>query len=202
MNTERYMRMPAVFLDRDGTIVEDNGDLSDPSQVVFFEDTVSSLRRLSAHFALFIVTNQSGVAKGKITMQQVDLVNAYIVSHLQRHGIRMLASYVCPHQRADGCVCIKPNPYFIKEAALEFGIDTGQSFVIGDHPHDVEFAINAGARAIYVLSGHGMKHRHELPKDTVIAAGIREATEIILEQVKPAQNIQRSLGLRQEGESK
>jgi D-glycero-D-manno-heptose 1,7-bisphosphate phosphatase len=194
--------MPAVFLDRDGTIIEDNGDLSDPSQVVFFEDTVSSLRRLSAYFALFIVTNQSGIAKGKITTQQVDLVNAYIVSHLQRHGIHIFASYVCPHKREDGCVCIKPNPFFIKKAALKFGIDTEQSFVIGDHPYDVEFAINAGAMAIYVLSGHGMKHRHELSKNTVIAAGIREATEIILKQVKPAQNIQRSLGLRLEGESK
>jgi len=66
----------------------------------------------------------------------------------------------------------------------------------------VEFGINAGARAIYVLSGHGMKHRRELSKNTVIAAGIREATEIILKQVKPTQNIQHSLGLRQERESK
>ncbi len=190
------MRIPAVFLDRDGTIIEDNGDLSDPSQVVFFDDTVESLRRLSAHFALFIVTNQSGVARGTLTMQQVDRVNAHIVSHLRRHGIRILASYVCPHQRADGCACIKPNPYFIKKAEQECGIDPGESFVIGDHPHDVEFAMNAGARAIYVLSGHGMKHRHELPHETVIAAGIREATEIILQTSKLAE--QRILGWRQE----
>ncbi len=63
------MRMPAAFLDRDGTIIEDNGDLSDPSQVVFFEDTISSLRRLTAHSALFIVTHQSGVARGTMTIQ-------------------------------------------------------------------------------------------------------------------------------------
>ncbi len=66
----------------------------------------------------------------------------------------------------------------------------------------MELAINGGAGAIYVLSGHGMKHRHELPNNTVIAAGICEATEIILQQAKPAQNIQRNLGLRQEDESK
>lgn len=191
MDTERHNCMPAIFLDRDGTIVEDNGDLSDPLQVVFFEDTVSSLRRLSAYFALFIVTNQSGVAKGTITMQQVDRVNAHIDSHLAKHGVRLLATYVCPHQRADGCECIKPNPFFLNKAKRDFGIDVGRSFVIGDHPHDVEFAMRGGASAIYVLSGHGMKHRHEIPRNTVVAAGIREATEIILERVEPTQNIER-----------
>ncbi len=115
-------------------------------------------------------------------MKQVEQVNAYIVSHLHAHGISIIACYVCPHQRADECMCIKPNPYFIKKAVMEFGIDVGKSFVIGDHPHDVEFAINAGTKAVYVLSGHGTKHRHELPKNTVIAAGIREASEIILQQ--------------------
>jgi D-glycero-D-manno-heptose 1,7-bisphosphate phosphatase len=183
MNTEQTRLVPAVFLDRDGTIIEDQGDLSDPSQVVFFKDTIPSLRRLCARFTLFIVTNQSGVAKGTITMKGVERVNAYIESYLRGYGIRLQAIYVCPHDRLSGCRCIKPNPYFPKKAEREFGIDLGRSFVIGDHPHDVELAANAGASGIYVLSGHGTKHRHEIPKSTVVANGIREAAEIVLERM-------------------
>jgi histidinol phosphatase-like enzyme len=89
------------------------------------------------------------------------------------------ATYVCPHQRSSGCKCIKPNAYFLEEAEREFGIDLRRSFVIGDHPHDVELATHVGATGIYVLSGHGMKHRDELPEGTEVAAGIMEAVEII-----------------------
>lgn len=182
-NTDQNKGIPAVFLDRDGTIIEDRGHLSDPSQVVFYKDTVPSLRSLSDHFALFIVTNQSGVAKGEITMQDVERVNSHVGSYLAAHGIAFRATYVCPHERGSGCHCIKPNPYFLKKAERDFGIDLGRSFVIGDHPHDVELAENAGAVGIFVLTGHGMKHRDELPRGTEVADGIKEATEIILKRV-------------------
>ena len=184
LNAEQSDGMPAVFLDRDGTIIEDRGHLSSPSQVVFFEDTVSSLRRLSTHFALFIVTNQSGVAKGTISMQEVESVNRHIRSYLFERGITFLQTYVCPHEPVSACCCIKPNPYFLKKAKRDFGIDLGRSFVIGDHPHDVELARNAGAHGIYVLSGHGMNHLEEIPKDTEVADGIREAVQIIMESTR------------------
>lgn len=184
LNAEQSSGIPAVFLDRDGTIIEDRGDLSSPSQVVFFEDTVYSLRRLSAHFALFIVTNQSGVAKGTISMQEVEAVNRHIGSYLFERGITLLETYVCPHEPVSACCCIKPNPYFLKKAERNFGIDLGRSFVIGDHPQDVELARNAGAHGIYVLSGHGMKHLDEIPKDTEVADGIREAVQVIMESTR------------------
>lgn len=184
LNTEQNHGLVAVFLDRDGTIIEDRGDLASPAQVVFYKDTVSSLRLLSAHFELFIVTNQSGVAKGTISMQEVEHVNSHIRSYLFEHGITIRATYVCPHERTSGCRCIKPNPYFLNKAERDFGIDLGRSFVIGDHPHDVEFARNAGAHGIYLLSGHGMKHRNEISTDTEIASGIKEAARIILEWIK------------------
>ena len=178
----------AVFLDRDGTIVEDLGDLSDPSQVVFFSDTVSSLRCLCKRFDLFIVTNQSGVAKGTISMHDVRRVNSYVASYLARYGVAIVAAYVCPHERASGCHCIKPNPYFLKKAKDDYGIDLRRSFVIGDHPHDVDFARSVGATGIYLLSGHGMKHRGEIPEGTVVASGIGEAAEYILEQTRHAES--------------
>lgn len=171
---------PAVFLDRDGTIIDDQGHLSHPSQVVFYPDTVPSLLKLQAHFSLFIVTNQSGVAKGIITLQDVARVNEYVLAHLEQSGIRIAETYVCPHDRADDCICIKPKPFFLKKAEAEHGIDLKRSFVIGDHPHDVAFGKDAGAGAIYVLSGHGMKHRHELGRDTTVAGGIGEAADLVL----------------------
>lgn len=186
INKEKNLNRPAVFLDRDGTIIEDRGYLSQPAQVVFFNDTISSLQRLQAHFDLFIVTNQSGVAKGAISTQDVATVNSYIVSHLAESGIRIAATYVCPHDRTEGCRCIKPKPYFLRKAERDFYVDLKHSFVIGDHPHDVEFAAQVGANAVFVLSGHGMKHRGELHSETKVAAGIREAADFILSRVKNA----------------
>jgi len=170
-----------VFLDRDGTIVEDRGDLSDPSQVAFFKDTVASLRRLAEHFTLFIVTNQSGVSRGTITLDDVERVNAYIETYLAARGVPIAATYVCPHERASGCKCIKPNPFFLKQAERDFHIDLRRSFVVGDHPHDVDLATRVGAIGIYVLSGHGMSHLGEVAGHTPIAEGIREATDRVLE---------------------
>lgn len=173
-------KRPAVFLDRDGTIIEDRGHLSDPSQVAFFKDTAPSLRRLTEHFTLFIVTNQSGVAKSIITMEDVHRVNDYVVKQLAAKGIPIAATYVCPHERSTGCRCIKPNPHFLKIAEHEFGIDLQRSFTIGDHPHDVELAAQAGATGIFVLTGHGTHHVKEISAQTVIAADIAEAAEKIL----------------------
>lgn len=171
---------PAVFLDRDGTIIEDRGDLARPAQVAFFADTFPALKRLSRFFELFIVTNQSGVSKGAMTMEDVQRVNAHVVSELARFDIRIREVYVCPHKRDDGCGCIKPKPYFLRKAETDHGIDLKRSFAIGDHPHDVAFAENAGAGGIYVLSGHGEKHRDELTGDVVVVGGIREAADRII----------------------
>ena len=182
----RLKDKPAVFLDRDGTIIEDRGYLKDPSQVVFFDDTASSLRKLSEFFDLFIVTNQSGVSQGIISLEDVRRVNSYIESTLNKQGIRFADIYVCPHDHSDACDCIKPKPYFMYKAAREHGIDLAHSFAIGDHPHDVVFAENVGATGIFVLSGHGEKHRDEIPATAPVASGILDAVEMIIKMRKAA----------------
>jgi D-glycero-D-manno-heptose 1,7-bisphosphate phosphatase len=171
---------PAVFLDRDGTIIEDRGILAEPSDVVFFPDTVDALKRLQGHFLLFLVTNQPGVARGAITLDHVDRVNARVLSYLAEHGVTITAVYVCPHQRSDGCSCIKPSPYFLDKAGAEHGVDLSRSFTIGDHPHDVEFARAVGSQGIYVRTGHGKKHLPELPAGEIVVSGIGEAADWIL----------------------
>lgn len=173
----------AVFLDRDGTIIEDRGHLHDPAQVVFFPDAVEALSRLQREFLLFIVTNQPGIAEGILTRQEVESVNAHVFARLAEAGIPITDVYVCPHRRQDGCHCIKPNPYFLNKAAAQYQVDLGESFTIGDHPHDVELACKAGAQGIYVLTGHGVKHRPELPSDVVIVSGISAAATRITAMV-------------------
>ena len=173
--------IPAVFLDRDGTIIEDRGHLRSPSEVVFFPGTIPALRRLQKGFKFFIVTHQPGIADGTIQAAQVARVNDHVVTSLARAGIRIERVYCCPHRRSDDCECIKPKTYYLHMAAREFGIDLGRSFVIGDHPHDVEMARNAGATGIYVLTGHGTKHRSELPPGALVAADIGQAVQRIFE---------------------
>jgi L-threonylcarbamoyladenylate synthase len=170
---------PAVFLDRDGTLIEDRGHLGDPSQVAFFPETFPALRRLGGQFLLFIVTNQNGVSKGVTTLEAVRRVNEFVVHRLAEEGIEIREVYCCPHERSDGCECIKPNPYFPRQAERVHGVDLAHSFMVGDHPPDVELAANVGARGLFVLSGHGAKHRHELRVPCEVVPGISEAADRI-----------------------
>ena len=181
---------PAVFLDRDGTIIEDHGYLRGPDEVVFFPDSIPALLRLQRFALLFIVTHQSGIAKGLVTTEEVLAVNRHVTEYLAEAGVAIRQTYCCPHDRADGCVCAKPNPYHLHQAAGDYNIDLRRSFVFGDHPHDVELARNCGAMGIYLLTGHGQKHRDELAPGVLVAGGIREAGRLA-EQMLTANALQR-----------
>jgi L-threonylcarbamoyladenylate synthase len=174
------MGSPAIFLDRDGTVIEDRGHLKDPSEVAFLPGVLTALGRLKDQFVLFLVTNQNGVALGQIKLEEAHRVNDHVARRLKEEGIPIREIYCCPHQRSDGCLCIKPNPYFPRKAEKDHGVDLGRSFVVGDHPSDVELAVNVGARGLYVLSGHGRKHRPELKAACQVVPGLAEAAEAIL----------------------
>ena len=141
---------PAIFWDRDGTLIEDRGHLAKPSEFAFLPNTISALHRLQDEFLFFIVTNQPGVAEGTISLRDVERVNVQVVSCLAEAGLKISAVYVCPHRRADRCECIKPHPHYLHEAAKDFGVSLRRSFVVGDHPHDVELAQQVGAQGVYV----------------------------------------------------
>jgi histidinol-phosphate phosphatase family protein len=179
----------AVFLDRDGTLIEDRGYLRSPDEVVFFDYTVETLRRLQPHFSLFIVTSQSGIAKGLQTPEEVNTVNAFVTDFLRGHGVNILKTYTCPHVREDDCRCIKPKPYLAQLAAEEFGIDLQRSYMIGDHPHDAEFGVRFGGTGLFVLTGHGMRHRDELDEHIPEFADLKQAADWILENCKEKKNI-------------
>lgn len=170
----------AVFLDRDGTLVEDRGALVEPSDVVFYPDTFDALKRLQDRFLLFLVTHQPWVARGVLTLDQVARVNEWIASRLAEHGVVITEAYVCPHNIEEQCLCIKPRPFFLEKAAKDHSVDLKRSFTVGDHPHDVEFARSVGARGVYVRTGHGDRHVNELPPGEIVTSGIREAADWIL----------------------
>lgn len=170
---------PAIFLDRDGTIIEDMGDIKQASEVQFYPFTFKALDLLQEHFLLFIITNQSGIAKGIVTVKEVEDVNNHILNTLKKQGIAIYDSFCCPHKSEDNCECKKPKTYFIEKARQLYNIDLNQSFIIGDHPSDVQCGINAGITPIYVLTGHGEKHKNEIKKETIVCNNILEAAKYL-----------------------
>ena len=162
---------PAIFLDRDGTIIKDKGNISDTRQVEFYHYTFECLRQLQRNYLLFIITNQPGIAKGVVLHEQVEKVNLFVQDFLKVEGVEIKAIYCCPHQKGDNCECRKPKTYFLEKAQKEYSLDLKNSYVIGDHPSDIELAIYSEANGIYLLTGHGRKHYKELSehlKDKVI----------------------------------
>ncbi len=176
------MPQPAIFLDRDGTLIEDRGYLHDPDTVHFFPDTIAALQSLHPFFRLFMVTNQAGIGDGVIAYQDAVRINRFVENRLASVGILISASYICPHARGTMCQCRKPNPFFALSAAREFDLDLPRSVAIGDHPHDVEFGRNFGGSGVYVLTGHGSRHRTELPAGWAapVVTGMAAAAELLL----------------------
>ena len=152
----------AVFLDRDGTLIEEKDYLSDPDQVVLLPGAAEALKRLQdAGFKLFIVSNQSGVGRGYFTMADVNRVNERLVELLARGGVRFEKIYIAPEAPEQPSRGRKPSPQFLFDARDEFGIDLSQSYMVGDKLIDLECGWNAGVKkSILVRTGYGAKWEH------------------------------------------
>jgi D-glycero-D-manno-heptose 1,7-bisphosphate phosphatase len=174
---------PAIFLDRDGTIIKDKGYVNSIKNFVFYDFTFDCLKTLQKKFLLFIVTNQSGVSKGLISNEQLDEIHKHMLDVLKTQGIVVEAVYVCPHDTEDRCICRKHLSHFVHLAASRYNIDIANSYVIGDHPSDIQLALNTGAKGMYVLTGHGKRHYHELTeherKNILITQSLRSGMKII-----------------------
>ena len=174
----------AVFLDRDGTIMEDSNYVGDVTRVILIPSAAPALKRLQdAGYKLFIVTNQSGVGRGYFTHEAVESIHAHLDEHFGKVGVHFDRYYVCPHHPEENCDCRKPKPKFLIEAAREYGLDLSRSFMVGDRASDIQAGVNAGAKTILVLTGAG---RETLAKQEVrpdyVAEDIGEAAAWILEQ--------------------
>ena len=152
MNTNR-----AVFLDRDGTIIEEKNYLSRVEEVVIFPGAEAALGRLCrAGFKLFVVSNQSGVGRGYFTLAEVEIVNQHILREFDREGVRFEKIYIAPEAPGAPSRGRKPSPQFLLDARDEFGVDLAQSYMIGDKLIDLECGWNAGVKkCLLVRTGYG-----------------------------------------------
>ncbi len=147
----------AIFLDRDGTLIEDKDYLHKPEEVMLLSGATAALKQLqNAGFKLFLVTNQSGVGRGYFTMEDVEKVHVHLASELARHGVAFEKIYTAPEHPDQPSRGRKPSPQFLFDARDEFGIDLSQSYMIGDKLIDLECGWNAGVKkSILVRTGYG-----------------------------------------------
>lgn len=185
--------IPAVFLDRDGTICEEVGYVNHLNRVQIFPWAAEAIRKLNrAGLPVIVVTNQSGVGRGYFTEDLVKRVHTKIALELAGTDARLKAFYYCPHHPTaqleryrEECRCRKPRTGMMEEAAKRFGLDLGKSYVIGDSYRDVQLAFNAGARSILLMTGYGRGEyeyrRKGWPRmPDMIAENLLEAAEKIL----------------------
>jgi len=183
-------REAAVFLDRDGVIVEDPGHLHRPEDLRVLPGAVESIRELRrAGFKVIVVTNQSAVARGLLTEQDLAALHASMAEQLARGGAMLHDILYCPHHPeglgayAIACECRKPAPGMLLAAQARHGLDLARSFLVGDQLSDVAAAHRAGCRPILVRPPGGGNLRSaagplEVPE--TICADLREAARYIL----------------------
>ncbi len=144
---------PAVFLDRDGTIIRDERYLADPARVVPVPGAARAIARLrAAGYAIVVITNQSGLARGLFTAEQYEAVRERTDSVFAAAGAALDATYMCPHHPAftGPCECRKPGLELYTRAATDLGLDLRKSVLIGDRWSDVAAAPALGARGILI----------------------------------------------------
>jgi D,D-heptose 1,7-bisphosphate phosphatase len=189
---------PAVFLDRDGTIIEHVHYLSDPADVRLVPGASEALRRLrAAGYACVVVTNQSAIGRGTLTRDRLDLIHAEMNRQLAAEGVAVDAIYYCPEAPSgDDRTVIdhpdrKPAPGMLLRAARELGLNLGSSWMVGDMISDILAGINAGCRGnILVRTGKRSKDQEAAAAVAdFVAADILAATEYLLENTPDSNEI-------------
>ena len=179
----------AVFLDKDGTLVEDDPPNIDTARVRFYCDVFPALRLLErAGYALIIATNQNGIARGRCSESDVGRMHTYLQRRLAGEGITLAGFYYCPHHPegiippyAVPCLCRKPQPGLLTRAARDLNIDLAQSWMVGDILHDIEAGRWAGCRTVLINNGHETEWRlTETRWPDHIANTLLEAAQIIV----------------------
>ncbi len=175
----------AVFLDRDGTINVEKDYLYLIEDCQLISNAAEAIRRFNAAgFLVIIVTNQSGIGRGYYDEEMLEQLHRHMEQELTKAGARVDAWYFCPHHPNHGigsyrreCACRKPLPGMLLQAAADWSIDLGESFMIGDKLADVEAGLKAGCRPLLVRTGYGLAEEQALPEgvmayDDILAASV------------------------------
>ncbi|MFN3551147.1 MAG: D-glycero-alpha-D-manno-heptose-1,7-bisphosphate 7-phosphatase [Endomicrobiia bacterium] len=170
-------KFPMIFLDRDGTIIVDKVYLNDPQDIEFFDGVIDGLKKLvEKNFKLVIVTNQSGVARGLVNIENLNKIHQKILEILNSNGVDVYKIYFCPHLPEENCSCRKPKTGMVKE--IEHLIDKEKSFMVGDKEIDVEFGKNLGIRTILISNDKNIQSKAEF-----VVKNFLEAVNIILNHI-------------------
>jgi D-glycero-D-manno-heptose 1,7-bisphosphate phosphatase len=160
----------AVFMDRDGTIIEDIGYLNHPGAIQFIPGSIDAIKKLNASgYKVIVITNQAGVARGLVSENMLQTIDKTLHKWLLSSGAHLDGIYYCPHHPEHGyypykqiCECRKPHPGLIKKAQRDFNIDLAQSYMVGDKATDIEAGQKAGVKTIHVLSGRGKDEKDKI----------------------------------------
>jgi D-glycero-D-manno-heptose 1,7-bisphosphate phosphatase len=185
---------PAVFLDTDGTLIDNVPYNVDPDRVTLARGAGGALRTLKAHgYLLIVVSNQPGVALGRFPLAALEGVERRMQELLAQSGVALDAFYYCPHfpqatdvRHAVRCLCRKPQPGLLRRAALDWQVDLKQSWLVGAILDDVEAGNRAGCRSVLIHNGSETEWRlgvHREPDDH--ARSLRQATQLILTAANP-----------------
>lgn len=162
MGTTRT-RNPAVFLDRDGTVIREKNYLSKIKDLRLLSGAVAGMKLLKkAGYKLVLITNQSGIGRGYFTEAKLKKIHVRLAEMLKEKGAPLDAIYYCPHLPDDECACRKPKLGLIRKAGKRLNLDLKRSFSVGDHPGDFLLGQNMGGKGIFVLTGHGRKEFRNL----------------------------------------
>ncbi len=183
----------AVFLDRDGTIIKEVNYLSQLQDVELLPQAAEAIARLNRQqIPVILISNQSGVARGKFTENFVVETHHYIQKILARKGAHLDDFFFCPHHPETGsapykkvCNCRKPAPGLLLEAANRHHLDLTKSYVIGDKLIDVKLALRVGGKGILVETGHGKNEKEKIGEGEInpnfIAVDLYDAIKWILD---------------------
>jgi len=186
--TENENLKRAVFLDRDGTINVEKEYLHRPEEFEFIPGVPEAIRLLrTAGFRVIVVTNQSGVARGYYDEQAVEALHRHLDGELARYDTGVDAYYFCPHHPVEGvgeyrtaCDCRKPLPGMLIQAARDFGLDLGRSYIVGDKLADVEAGLAAGCGTVLVRTGYGERAAGKVPEGVTVCDDLLAAAEAIV----------------------
>ena len=177
---------PAIFLDRDGVIIENRTDYCRSwEEVVILPGALQALARAQGtSYAVVIITNQSAVGRGLVDRETTDDINVRLVAAIRAAGGRVDGVYMCPHAPEDGCACRKPKPGLLLQASRDLSLDLLRSVLIGDSLSDIEAARAAGVgRAMLVRTGRGLEQlalaRATGVGDFAVFADLSEALDVV-----------------------
>lgn len=170
----------AVFLDRDGTIIEDVGYLHDPEKLKFIPNAIEGIKKFyEIGYRIVIITNQPGIGIGYFSEEDFYRVNRRMLSHLSQAGIRVDKIYYCPHSKSEKCACRKPALALVQRAKQELCLDLSRCYMIGDKTSDIELGRRAGMHTILVKTGFRGEDGEFMVESDFQATDLLEAAKYI-----------------------